>query len=400
MPNCSSCSPSTPRSRSPTPVSTRRRNRTPAPRPQRPSGTGWRARCTTRSRRGSCRCCCSSGRRKEPSPTVCPTTRARRSTEARSAAEAVFEETRRSVLGLAPSPLEGRSLEEALELEIALGEPDGGNSTSGWSPPAAGSVPAPERRPHAVPDRPGGPDERDPTRPSHVGACRAWCTRRPDVTLLVQDDGAGFDQTQLDDEGEQHALGSAVWRERARLLGGALDLESIAGWGTRIRAWIPSESDVAETAGRDDRSRSGTRGRRPRRDPGRHRPSLLAAERVRGSSVVGEVDSGGPGHRWSGVPAAAPTSCSWTCRCSAATGSTPSLGSARKTPARASWRSRRSPATSWSRVPSGPARAATSARRHPGSSWSGPFAPPPAGRRSYRVPRPSGSIPSSTARAT
>ncbi len=39
--------------------------------------------------------------------------------EARSAAEAAFEETRRSVLGLAPSPLEGRSLEEALELELA-----------------------------------------------------------------------------------------------------------------------------------------------------------------------------------------------------------------------------------------------------------------------------------------
>ena len=39
--------------------------------------------------------------------------------EARAAAEAAFEETRRSVLGLAPSPLEGRSLEEALELELA-----------------------------------------------------------------------------------------------------------------------------------------------------------------------------------------------------------------------------------------------------------------------------------------
>ena len=39
--------------------------------------------------------------------------------EALRAAEAAFEETRRSVLGLAPSPLEGRSLEEALELELA-----------------------------------------------------------------------------------------------------------------------------------------------------------------------------------------------------------------------------------------------------------------------------------------
>ena len=48
-----------------------------------------------------------------------PTRRPAALAEARTAAEAVFEETRRSVLGLAPSPLEGRSLEEALELEIA-----------------------------------------------------------------------------------------------------------------------------------------------------------------------------------------------------------------------------------------------------------------------------------------
>ena len=39
--------------------------------------------------------------------------------EARAAARFALEETRRSVLGLAPSPLAGRSLEEALERELA-----------------------------------------------------------------------------------------------------------------------------------------------------------------------------------------------------------------------------------------------------------------------------------------
>ena len=36
------------------------------------------------------------------------------------------------------------------------------------------------------------------------------------VTLLVQDDGGGFDRTQVDDEGEQHALGLGGMAERAR----------------------------------------------------------------------------------------------------------------------------------------------------------------------------------------
>ena len=165
--------------------------------------------------------------------------------EARSAAEAVFEETRRSVLGLAPSPLEGRSLEEALELEIAwanrTGVIDARLVTAG-----SRTVPPPDVA-HTL-FRIAQEALTNAIRHARATSVRVGLVYSPTgVTLLVQDDGAGFDRTQVDDEGEQHALGLGGMAERARLLGGALDLESTPGWGTRIRAWIPSEPDVAET---------------------------------------------------------------------------------------------------------------------------------------------------------
>ncbi len=60
-----------------------------------------------------------------------------------------------------------------------------------------------------------------------------------DVTLLVQDDGAGFDRAEVERDGARHSLGLRGMVERARLLGGTLELDSTPGWGTRVRASIP-----------------------------------------------------------------------------------------------------------------------------------------------------------------
>ena len=57
------------------------------------------------------------------------------------------------------------------------------------------------------------------------------------VTLLVQDDGQGFDPTAADEEGE--LLGLRAISERARSLGATVQVDSLAGWGTRIRARFP-----------------------------------------------------------------------------------------------------------------------------------------------------------------
>ncbi len=164
--------------------------------------------------------------------------------EARTAAEAVFEETRRSVLGLAPSPLEGRSLEEALELELAwanrTGVIDARLITAG-SP----VVPAPDVA-HTL-FRIAQEALTNAIRHARAASIRVGLVYSPtDVTLLVQDDGAGFDRTQIEQDGEGHGLGLGGMAERARLLGGTLELDSTPGWGTRIRAWIPSNAGSAE----------------------------------------------------------------------------------------------------------------------------------------------------------
>jgi DNA-binding NarL/FixJ family response regulator len=56
------------------------------------------------------------------------------------------------------------------------------------------------------------------------------------VTLLVQDDGQGFDPRA---EWPGDRFGLRALSERARVLGAAVDVDSLAGWGTRIRARFP-----------------------------------------------------------------------------------------------------------------------------------------------------------------
>jgi DNA-binding NarL/FixJ family response regulator len=56
------------------------------------------------------------------------------------------------------------------------------------------------------------------------------------VTLLVQDDGLGFDPKA---EWSGDRFGLRALSERARVLGATVDVDSLAGWGTRIRARFP-----------------------------------------------------------------------------------------------------------------------------------------------------------------
>jgi DNA-binding NarL/FixJ family response regulator len=65
---------------------------------------------------------------------------------------------------------------------------------------------------------------------------------REAVSLLVQDDGEGFDARAdwLDER-----FGLRAMTERARDLGGSVDVDSLPGWGTRIRARFPYARDEA-----------------------------------------------------------------------------------------------------------------------------------------------------------
>jgi signal transduction histidine kinase len=56
------------------------------------------------------------------------------------------------------------------------------------------------------------------------------------LVLWVHDDGIGFDDSAED---RRPSLGLSSMRERVRLLGGKLDIESSPGRGTSVAAWVP-----------------------------------------------------------------------------------------------------------------------------------------------------------------
>lgn len=61
------------------------------------------------------------------------------------------------------------------------------------------------------------------------------------VALAVSDNGAGFDALR---PREQISLGLASMRERVRLLGGRLRIESARGHGTTVVAWVPMPEGI------------------------------------------------------------------------------------------------------------------------------------------------------------
>jgi signal transduction histidine kinase len=59
-----------------------------------------------------------------------------------------------------------------------------------------------------------------------------------EITMLVEDNGQGFDVAATEKKGDQ-CLGLMGMRERVNLLGGSFVIESVLGKGTTIRVRIP-----------------------------------------------------------------------------------------------------------------------------------------------------------------
>jgi two-component system CheB/CheR fusion protein len=81
----------------------------------------------------------------------------------------------------------------------------------------------------------------------HAGATSVsiLLERRADsVSLIVEDDGCGFDDENTSGSGDR-GLGLAGMRERAALLGGSVEIESSEGEGTTIIARIPTSHATA-----------------------------------------------------------------------------------------------------------------------------------------------------------
>lgn len=75
--------------------------------------------------------------------------------------------------------------------------------------------------------------------------------RQGSVTLLIEDDGIGFDPAGVKPD-SRGGLGLTGMTERVALCGGTLEVESASGKGTTIRVRIPLEKQPARPSGRAD----------------------------------------------------------------------------------------------------------------------------------------------------
>jgi signal transduction histidine kinase/DNA-binding NarL/FixJ family response regulator len=171
--------------------------------------------------------------------------------DAKAEATEALAEARRTALGLGPASLEGRSLEQALETELAWVEsvssastqltvvgtqrsltPEVAHQAFRITQEALGNVVA-----HARATR------------VRIGLVYAAHT----LTLLVEDNGRGFDVPETHSfEGSlaRGCLGLHGMSSRTLHLGGDLNIESIPGWGTKIRASLPDGPGTQDSLSR------------------------------------------------------------------------------------------------------------------------------------------------------
>ena len=144
-----------------------------------------------------------------------------------------LEEVRRSVVDMRAASLEGRSLAEALAGLAAAG------TGSKVKVEIVGARPLPSRVEVGL-YRIAQEALANARQHANARQVRLELEITPAAaTLRIADDGRGFAPEQLSGE----RFGLVGLGERARLLGGRLDIESEPGQGTRIAAVIPLEAD-------------------------------------------------------------------------------------------------------------------------------------------------------------
>jgi signal transduction histidine kinase/DNA-binding NarL/FixJ family response regulator len=164
---------------------------------------------------------------------------------ASSAARDALAEARLTLLGLAASPLEGRTLDAALRAEAAWAESTGRLEVRFV---AAGTPVVMEGTLSRAVFRVAREALTNIVRHAQARTVRLGLLYEPAaVSLLVQDDGQGFDP-QSDWPGDRYGLRAMT--ERVRELGATVEVDSLAGWGTRIRARFPYLRDEKQASPR------------------------------------------------------------------------------------------------------------------------------------------------------
>ncbi len=147
-----------------------------------------------------------------------------------------LEEARRSVLDLRAAPLEGRPLSEALKALVERWEAE--TCLGARYAAVNGSRPLPPRVEAAL-YRICQEALTNVARHAEAGRVEVRLVATPqEVRLSVEDDGRGFDASSV--PGDRHGL--VGMRERAQMLGGALEVRSTPGEGTRVEASVPLET--------------------------------------------------------------------------------------------------------------------------------------------------------------
>ena len=169
-------------------------------------------------------------------PTDLPEEAAAHLAAARNTAGEALAETRKTVLGLGPALLEPHSLDDALAMELGWAR-----STTGIRTDLVVTGDGPQLAPDIGQQALRIVQEALTNVVMHA---KATLVRvgvlygTDDVTLVVEDDGCGFDPATLA-TGPRSGLGLTGIVARAQHLGADLQVESTPGWGTRVRAHIP-----------------------------------------------------------------------------------------------------------------------------------------------------------------
>ncbi len=174
----------------------------------------------------------------------------RRVGEARELARRALDEARRAVWGLTPLPLDGASLPDALAAEVARFSRRTGvqaQLVNEVDDSAAGAPLTDEQATALL----RVAQEALHNAEKHAGATRVRVELRDGpapgpLTLVIADDGRGFEHRAS--AGLDGGFGLSGMRERMRLIGGDLEVESAPGWGTRVRARLTLDPKRDATA--------------------------------------------------------------------------------------------------------------------------------------------------------
>jgi DNA-binding NarL/FixJ family response regulator len=159
------------------------------------------------------------------------------------AGEALVE-ARLTLLGVAAEPLDGRTLEAALRSEVAWAESTGHLEVRFVT---AGAQVALDSRLAREVLRIAREALTNIVGHAQARTVRLGLLYEPGaVSLLVQDDGQGFDPRS---NWQSDRFGLRAMSDRAAAIGATLDVDSLPGWGTRIRARFPYVA-AAEPAAR------------------------------------------------------------------------------------------------------------------------------------------------------